>query len=315
MGIRKLKKLLGLATSAFLLSLVACSDDNPSGSFYAPAYGDSSSSAAMSSSDNAGGSAANVSSSSSDAQTVSSSSQNVVESSSSEAANSSSSDVLSKNTAACMWRGVDGGKFVNTGFDPDGEFLAGTWFDRGDDDDGGVSYVRHGIECLNDGSDCDLAIVEYCGGYCGTIHLDQGIIDEFFAYAVFAVAGWDKVDGAWGEFRSGDISDWGGLCVTYASDDDMYLELGTSKKETYSIPLATSEEFVEKCVTWDEFNAGDNIKNISEIRFKAKSTEKKDVKFNIAAVGKYDVNGACDLTGYVKKMEYGDIVMRKAKSK
>ena len=99
------KKILEVAGCAILFGLVACSDDNPSGGYDAPAYGDSSSSVAGASSDDVGGSAANVSSSSS---------QGVAASSSSVTANSSSSAKAPKNTAACLWNASKGDYLVHS---------------------------------------------------------------------------------------------------------------------------------------------------------------------------------------------------------
>ena len=54
-------KILVIATSALLFSLVACSDDNPSGGSVPPVTDESSSSVTGTSSDDVGGSAANIS--------------------------------------------------------------------------------------------------------------------------------------------------------------------------------------------------------------------------------------------------------------
>ena len=122
------RRISGIAASALLLGFVACSDDNPSGGFDVPAYGDSSSSVETvpGSSDGVGMSSSVVGG----------------ESSSSVIVNSSSSAKTPKNTAACLWRGFDKKTYVNTGFvNEDIDNYAGLWYNFGDDSDGGMSFL------------------------------------------------------------------------------------------------------------------------------------------------------------------------------
>ena len=286
-------KYLGIAASALLFGLVACSDDNPSGGFDAPAYGESSSSVAVSSSDNAGGSTANV---------ASSSSQNVAASSSSVAANSSSSAKAPKNTAACMWKGTDEYVPVKTGLDPDDKYGAGYWFNYGDHFEGGMSTIVFPPYFDDQMDECQsiVSLIEGCGGYCGAFVLDKGDASEAYVGFGFNVAGVEdpmKSDFSEG-VREGNISDWGGVCVTYAADQDVYLELEAGSANLYETKLDKSIDFVEKCVSWNELNAVESSKHARSIRLKMKSTEKMTGHLTVSAIGKYDANGACEIEGY-----------------
>ena len=310
-----LKKLLGLAMSAFLLSFVACSDDNPLGGSVSPVAGESSSSVVGSSGDGVGGSAANVSSSS----------ENVTMSSSSVTANSSSSAKVPKNTAACLWKGTDEYVPVKTGLDPDDKYGAGYWYNFGDSFKGGKSFIEFPInddDQLNEWENI-VRLIGECGGYCGAFVLDRGSANEAYAGFGFNVAGVEDpmksnpIDGV----REGDISDWGGVCVTYAADQDVYLELEADSAALYEVKLDKSIDFAEKCVTWSELNAEESSKHARSIRLKMKSTEKMTGHLTVSAIGKYDANGACEIEGYayvipdgMRNFLAGTIVLRSSSS-
>lgn len=283
-------KFLGIATSALLFGLVACSDDNPSGSFdVSPVAGESSSSVAGSSSDNAGGSAANVSSSS------------VAES--------------SNDNAACLWNGQKGEYIVNTGFDPEGVHGAGYWYTYDDNDDGGVSRVEWDAECPNDGTDCMHYIVEHCNGLCGKMYVKRGNAKEAVVGVAFNVAGYEDPAADMTTPLSADISDWGGICVTFSSSLNLFMRLAVDSKTEVFVELGQSENLVEKCFTWADFDKDDEgenpmpaaeaAKKVQSIKFGKRSGESMIGPFTIASIGKYVAGGACG-TGLVNSSASGD---------
>ena len=303
----------GIIAVALLLGVVACSDDNSSG--VTVASPESSGTLVVS----------NESSSSIVAGAVSSSSQNVAASSSSETANSSSSAKMPKNTAACMWKGTDEYVPVKTGLDPDDKYGAGYWYNFGDSFKGGKSFIEFPInddDQLNEWENI-VRLIGECGGYCGAFVLDRGSANEAYAGFGFNVAGVEDpmksnpIDGV----REGDISDWGGVCVTYAADQDVYLELEADSAALYEVKLDKSIDFVEKCVTWNELNAVESSKHARSIRLKMKSTEKMTGHLTVSAIGKYDANGACEIEGYayvipdgMRSFLAGTIVLRSSSS-
>ncbi|MBO4830725.1 MAG: hypothetical protein J5534_15110 [Fibrobacter sp.] len=296
-------KILVIATSALLFSLVACSDDNPSGGSVPPVTDESSSSVTGTSSDDVGGSAANVSSSS-------------------VTANSSSSAKPPKNTAACLWNASKGDYLVNTGFDPDSLHYAGLWYNFSDDPDGGVSEIHMPDVCVYEGPeyDCMVALLEFCGSYCAEFRFRKGLSNEIFAGMGFEVAGFDNPYVSNPIRLYGDISDWGGICVTYAADRDVLLKLYTDSVTFYKTDLVKSNEFVEKCITWDALNATEASKHASSIRFVMPGTDNTNGHLSIAAIGKYDANGTCEVDGYAEVLTKGNgnleglIVLRSSSS-
>lgn len=315
------RRFSGVAASALLLGFVACSDDNPSGSFDVPAYGNSSSSVETipGSSDGVGMSSSVVGG----------------ESSSSVIVNSSSSAKTPKNTAACLWRGFDKKTYVNTGFvNDDLDNYAGLWYNFGDDPDGGMSSVVFPDVCAFETPEyeCMENLLEYYGGYSGAIVLQKGILNEAFAGVGFNVAGVENPEEYYTKHiqRYGDISDWGGVCVTYAADRDMFLWLGADSVTFYEVKLDKSLEFVEKCVPWSEFvgatakatsTAAEAAKHAHSIRVVMKSSEETKGHFNIVAIGKFDAMGACEVDGFAEVVskfnggaEVGTIILRSSSS-
>ena len=293
-----------------LLGIVACSDDTSLDSFTAsPVYGESCSSV------------------------IGESSSSVAESSSVVGESSSSAKTL-KNTAACMWRGFDKKTYVNTGFvNEDIDNYAGLWYNFGDDPDGGMSTVVFPDVCAFETPEyeCMESLLEYYGGYSGTIVLKKGILNEALAGVGFNVAGVENPEEYYTEHiqRYGDISGWGGVCVTYAADRNMFLQLGADSVTFYEAKLDKSAEFVEKCVPWSEFvgataaatsTAAEAAKHAHSIRIVMKSTEETRGHFNIAAIGKFDVTGACEVDGFAEVVtktngaEIGTIILRSSSS-
>jgi len=324
------RRILGGVIPTLLLGVVACSDDTSSDSFTAsPVYGESSSSVVGESSSSVG----RYEMSSSVAGT---SSSNVIaeSSSSSVIANSSSSAKTPKNTAACMWRGVDKKTYVNTGFvNEDIDNYAGLWYNFGDDPDGGMSTVVFPDVCAFETPEyeCMENLLEYYGGYSGAIVLQKGILNEAFAGVGFNVAGVENPEEYYTKYiqRYGDISGWGGVCVTYAADRDMFLWLGADSVTFYEAKLDKSAEFVEKCVPWSEFvgvtakatsTAVEAAKHAHSIRIVMKSIEESRGHFNIAAIGKFDAMGACEVDGFAEVVtktngaEIGTIILRSSSS-
>ena len=232
---------------------------------------------------------------------------------------------MPKNTAACMWKGTDEYVPVKTGLDPDDKYGAGYWYNFGDSFKGGKSFIEFPInddDQLNEWENI-VRLIGECGGYCGAFVLDRGSANEAYAGFGFNVAGVEDpmksnpIDGV----REGDISDWGGVCVTYAADQDVYLELEADSAALYEVKLDKSIDFVEKCVTWNELNAVESSEHARSIRLKMKSTEKMTGHLTVSAIGKYDANGACEIEGYayvipdgMRSFLAGTIVLRSSSS-
>ncbi len=163
-----------------------------------------------------------------------------------------------------------------------------------------------------------VALLEFCGSYCAEFRFRKGTSAEIFGGMGFNVAGIEEPKVSY-VLRDGDISDWGGICVTYAADGDVLLRLYTDDDTFYQTEFGKSTEFVEKCVTWDALNAAEASKHASSIRFVMPGADSTKGHLSIAAIGKYDANGACEVDGYAYVLPKGSgdegfIVLRSSSS-
>ena len=203
----------------------------------------------------------------------------------------------STNSAeACLWNGSEGMEFVNTGFTG---VNAGLWYNYDDMAVGGFSRIIWPIPIASpDDAGFAKVLSDRYGSITGTAELEKYSSDKGFVGVGFIMAE-DSVDGQ--VPRIVDISDWGGLCVTYSAERNMGLLLGKGNDDILRAQLEPSQGLVEKCIAWSEFeNVSSNIstsndelaKEISFVRFLLESDSVISVNFMIAAVGKYSA-GAC----------------------
>lgn len=206
---------------------------------------------------------------------------------------------LKKSNASCMWRGYAGDLTVNTGFGSDESLDAGKWY----------SFDSP----VNPGATVNFQLPKEVGGYQGD--LTQVIayykslrgnvpvpLDDMNAGVGFYIAG---TENGGNMHQAVDITDWGGLCVTYSSNMDVLVEVTDrygSELLHFSNFLGASDSIVEKCNSWDEFvidsSYKDLIKSARYITFNFfRNQEKGDEEgfFKFVGVGKYNPNGACYL--------------------
>ncbi len=221
------------------------------------------------------------------------------------------------------WNGADGVYQVETGLGNETNTY-GIWYDYDDSwAFGGSSTIRFAINaCYEFSSDCIKhffdPIIDYCDGICGTAVLDKGAstITPFVGVG-FNVVG--KTSATSSIPAAGDVSTWGGLCVTYTSDADIQLELGLGPvvdstinyaNPAVTLPAAKATDFLlpngkagnKVVVSWSDFKQpswydgavkidGETAaKQLAAIHFKLQAAPGK-YKFNICAVGPKD--GTC----------------------
>ena len=296
------RKLLKIAFLPAVLGVFACSDDNTSGVSVednAVTAGGKSSSDAISSSSELNLSSSEIPSSSS------------IEYSSSVESSSSQATIPFKKD---LWDGSLGSAKVNTESEN-----SGYWFTWADDADGGTSKILFPVEMGNEYSDYSLdAVVEHCGGFCGTIVFGttlgpiagagDGELNPFAGLGFFVAD----------EGQTADISSWGGLCLTYASEVPLRVSIvseytnnsGLNPMPQISLPstkqadaLAStnfSEPTITQCARWHDFSysplpsdtlfGDDVVVKAKAIVFKFDGTPGAKRTFNITSIGTYDVN-------------------------
>lgn len=213
---------------------------------------------------------------------------------------SGSNSSNAKGTSACLWNGTNAEKKVNTGFDPNGEHNAGSWYSYDDNNDGGMSYIEWPFPCVNSW-DCMDDVIDYCKGVCGKMDIDRGTAREAVLGVAFNVAGFENPETDVYPLTA-DISDWGGLCVTFNSSLNLFMRLGVDSLTEVIVEMGQTDELEEKCFSWDEIDemaedpqmpAKEAAKKVRNIKFGKRSGESMIGTFYIAAIGKYSANGAC----------------------
>ena len=181
----------------------------------------------------------------------------------------------------------------------------GRWFWEMQTDavDGGESYIAWPVE-LGTGADSLAPVVDACGGICGTAVLEKGTL----TYSPFVGVGFSIATNDVGEPIPVDVSNWGGLCISYASEaaPTLVLDLGPQLELEFgyalpSVNLPKSGSFVTRCYEWRDFkfpmwadsyipenwmlNAGEMAaKQLVAIRFRIQAFP-GEFKFNITSLG------------------------------
>ncbi len=247
--------LLGLGTIAFFCS--ACNDDVSSAT--SDVVVDSSSSVAP----------VPVEESSSSESSNSDAPNPVTESSSAESS-SSKGDVSSSSV-----KSSSSGKRVNSSFYWDGttdyegrvetgspEETSGYWFNYSDDYEGGSSRFTFPSDVEPDIYDNFFGpLVEAYGGIKASVTLDEGY-DYPYVGLGFNV---------WSENQEGvDVSEWGGLCISYQSTIPFFIELGVEDEAIlteyvkYRASVSASNLITYVDFSWAKFKSSEFVGSVTE---------------------------------------------------
>lgn len=233
---------------------------------------------------------------------------------------SSSSNVVqsSSSTNVTMfetWKGTDGAEQIITGADA-GSLTSGYWYTYSDDVDGGLSQI---IWPVTPGNTYDMnslePIIVHCGGLCGTATLKKGnLLYKPFAAVAFDMAGSD-IDG---NIQTANASNMGGICISYASEKPINVEMGlgsdVDRQVDYANPFITlpkSPTGTTKSIPWSSFKqptwytgnykiSGEKAaETLASLRFIFQDVDGSNIKFNITEVGSYN-----NCTGIPASLEF-----------
>lgn len=176
------------------------------------------------------------------------SSSSVSSSSISSSSVSSSSIVINK--CADLWDGTSGDIRIETKMNNNTE-TAGYWLTLEDSENTKLIWpVALGNDYSVDAMD---PVIEHCGGVCGVAEFDS----SGYAGVGFNIVG--QTSDADPSPMAGDITEWGGLCVTYSSQLDMDIVMNDNMSldilDLPKVVLPKSSDDTTKCVSWDEFVA------------------------------------------------------------
>ena len=194
----------------------------------------------------------------------------------------------SKPSAFQTWRGIDGPQQIDTGYGTATE-TAGYWYSYNDQLDGGKSNI---IWPVPKGDDYDSEslqpIVDYCGGICGTASLNQGnLIYQPFAGVAFDLGGEDE----YGNLVAVDASNMGGVCVSYAAEAVISIEMDlgndVNKQIDYAIPSITLPKSLggtTRHISWADFQQPAWYKGGKKITGEGAAKQLVSLQFKIQAL-------------------------------
>lgn len=188
---------------------------------------------------------------------------------------------LGATTAKFHWHGGINGSKIYTGYNSGSE-----WFeinDQGDSSSIGNSRIIWPV--AND-EDVDIAdIVKRCNGICGIAELKDSLEKRDFYSTVYNHK-YAQLAFMVTEDSSADVSDWGGLCITYASEHPVELHISASyaKKQQYDNPIAvlpaTTGSYSIMDLSWDDFKQK-NFSQTSNVTGKDVAKKMKSIQFGI----------------------------------
>ena len=202
-------------------------------------------------------------------------------------------DVCAFSEVDDLWYGPNLNYQVETGLENETQ-TNGYWFYLDDLIYSPGDRTRWPVPIGNDYSETSLdPVIDFCLGVCGEMNFES----DGFAGVGFNVVGTVSETSTALEF--GDITDWGGLCVTYASESDIYVVMGDSQGNDYEkfmyypkITLPKSIDVVTKCTNWSQFvnssNQGATLEKVQSIYFISTGEKGSLSRFNIMGLGRYN---------------------------
>ena len=209
------------------------------------------------------------------------------------------------DSLTCLWKGSNGSGIVNTGYNDLYEFV-GMLYDFDASPEGANSRIEFpAYTSMEYEPYMYEAIIEVCDGFCGTMEFTLNKADYAASGVGFNITE-DTLTSCegntcYGKPKFADIKDWGGICITYYTEKDAYLNVVVKDvpyENSPKAPLPASGALVEKCFTWNDLAPNDpNMGSaVSMVQFIVKSSEDGGRnQFNIAGIGKYSANGACSI--------------------
>ena len=200
------------------------------------------------------------------------------------------------DSLTCLWKGGLGDTYVNTGYNDRDEYV-GMLVPFDESPANSYAHIEYpAYPSMEFGPDMYGGVIWECAGFCGTMDIDLDGSEYAVGGVSFNIAGFTDDD-----FVFEDIQDWGGVCVTYFSEKDAYLNFVVKDvpyENSLKVALPKSDALVERCFTWNEIAPNDpNMgRAVGAIQFAIKGTvDYEKFRFNLAAIGKYSASGACTI--------------------
>lgn len=245
------------------------------------------------------------------------SSSSIKSSSGSNLSSSSSAQGKSSSSATDSSEVIKCGSFIEWEGDSDridincdaGGNTSGYWYVFDNSLEGDKSYIEWPVPLYSspyerEGIGPMITVTDFCYGLCGQVHLDTSFSHDPFVGVAFDFAGEVDHRGS-GEIALADVTNYQGVCVTYASDLDIFLELSLGEDKNNELGMDLPATLLPKSTDptamqfkWSQFKQG-NWKSgekitgdeaamaAASLRFKFKAMGESEGFFHIWAVGPY----------------------------
>ena len=245
------------------------------------------------------------------------SSSSIKSSSGSNLSSSSSAQGKSSSSATDSSEVIKCGSFIEWEGDSDridincdaGGNTSGYWYVFDNSLEGDKSYIEWPVPLYSspyerEGIGPMITVTDFCNGLCGQVHLDTSFSHDPFVGVAFDFAGEVDHRGS-GEIALADVTNYQGVCVTYASDLDIFLELSLGEDKNNELGMDLPATLLPKSTDptamqfkWSQFKQG-NWKSgekitgdeaamaAASLRFKFKAMGESEGFFHIWAVGPY----------------------------
>ncbi|SMG38786.1 hypothetical protein [Fibrobacter sp. UWB13] len=199
------------------------------------------------------------------------------------------------DTLTCLWKGGLGDTHVKTGYNDRDEY-AGMLVPFDESPANSYAHIEFpAYPSMEYDPYMYESVIWECAGFCGTMDINLDGSDYAVGGISFNIAGYTD------DYVFENIQDWGGVCVTYFSEKDAFLNFVVKDvpyENSPKVDLPKSSGLVEKCFTWNEIapNDPDMGRAVGAIQFAIKGTvDYEKFRFNLAGIGEYSVNGACSI--------------------
>jgi hypothetical protein len=199
------------------------------------------------------------------------------------------------DSLTCLWKGGLGDTHVKTGYNDRDEY-AGMLVPFDESPANSYAHIEFpAYPSMEYDPYMYESVIWECAGFCGTMDINLDGSDYAVGGISFNIAGYTD------DYVFENIQDWGGVCVTYFSEKDAFLNFVVKDvpyENSPKVDLPKSSGLVEKCFTWNEIapNDPDMGRAVGAIQFAIKGTvDYEKFRFNLAGIGKYSVNGACSI--------------------
>jgi len=207
-----------------------------------------------------------------------------------------------RDTTIRTWYGHRGDTTIVTGLKSETNAM-NLWYSYTDEVENGKTHIEWPVDTSKKYSVFLPSLIHKCQGICGTVDFDKGSSSEDpYAGVGLYVVGETTANS--GIPAAGDASNWGGLCIAYASDLNAYVrvQLGDSLDGYLEYPLE-STSINSKKIEWSDFNLVLNnatknvsleeaVKHVVSVNFHLKGITGSSANFTVYSIGGYRGNCA-----------------------